>query len=239
MRWTILSCLIAGVFQSSLPLTGVGYTSSSAPVAYVQSASSGIYPSTGSGISISISPTAGDCLVVATIANAAISSVKDSAGNSLTAQTGVVLSAQSGYTFKFYYEKNVPSGITSVAVNIATGNLVIGVAAEYSGLSTAAPADAVDAAGSYQGSTDTWITGSMTPTAGKNEVICGFVYDFGGYVTYTATSPYHIRLQAQLSGLSTTYAFADQIVTSTSGSYAPTGTGTSTQLGAVGATYTQ
>jgi hypothetical protein len=220
--------LLLGLLLFTIPAHGA--------ISFVQCASN----SSGSGVSTittTISPTAGNALIAEIFidnSTSTITSIKDSAGNSFTVQTNVVLNTR---RIAFAYLTSIASGLTGVTSIISANQFEVLTVCEYSGLA-ASPADALDTTGSHT-TGGTWTTQSMTPTAGLNEVIIGTVIDRNGFSSPTCTALGFTK-EFSISGgpFGETGAWCDNIAASTSGSYTASGAGTNgDQLDAIGASY--
>ena len=180
---------------------------------------------------VSISPTAGNTLIVAYgeyNENSSCTSrnilATDNLSDTFTRDNRVPVFSSSYGVYQcvqIFRLTNIPSGITSVTLTGNGGSWNGGTVSvlEVSGLA-ASPVDAVDSVGAVCASNN-WQTAAMTPTAGLNELIFGQSYNPGANV-YAETLPYHM-IGSEGSGASGSGAGGYQIVTSTSGSYTPSG----------------
>lgn len=146
----------------------------------------------GTSKAITVSPTAGNLLVVfvagyqGTNANHAVTDnigsgtwTKVNGGDATTNMTG-----------SFWYQKNIPSGITTVTVNSGSGSLVTqGCVHEVSGASTSAPFTGGESNVGATGSTLNPQTGSATNATASSIFFAGLSQGNGGNpVTMTINS---------------------------------------------------
>jgi hypothetical protein len=208
-----------------LPLLGLllFVTPTSASVAWVQcnhnDSTSGV-----STVTTTISPTAGNALLVGyfIFSNQSLTSIKDSAGNSFTIDNNVVIGTR---VMVLAHLTNIASGLTGVtAIHGGSNDSAALTVCEYSGLAVS-PTDAIDTVGTSS-TNGTWATNAMTPSAGLNEAIIGYVVDRTGTAAVTCTAAgFTRRISAAGANSGETIAWCEDIVASTSGSYTPSGTG--------------
>jgi len=179
-----------------LPLLTLLLCAASARATYVGS-SSPVIDNTGTATSITItySPTAGNCVAigVATSAAATISSVKDN-NNVVYPQRSQPAVASSSFSY-IYALCNVTSGITSFTVTFTAGPAIEGIVWEGSGYSGIGQSGvAGSAAGSTSGTTST------TTQASNNTVVSMFMLPDGNTPVATAGN---MRQNALFHGVST------------------------------------
>jgi hypothetical protein len=193
-----------------------------------------------SSISITVSATASGSHigVFADSFNAytwAATPVTDNQGNTYS----YVQNASAGCPFGgnscvYAYCVNCTAGVTTITVSLSTAGTfraLVGMAWEVSGVSSYDSASATTLGG---GQSSPWTSSSFTPTASKNEWMEGVYYTSSGTSTTAGTGGWSLGSNLNDTTDGQSIGFIYQVVASTTGSYAATGT-TSTGNTSVGA----
>ncbi len=216
------------------------YTITGAPLITVVGSAALASASGSSGSnSISYSPTAGNTLLVfigyfnqfltpstVKLSDGTTSCVQDSGGRDDGSPSPLD-------SLWWYRCTNVPSSITGVTVTQTAGVFVCLAVIELAGLN-ASPLDATSIPHDV-GSSATWSSNLLSPTSGQAELILAGIYEANTLQLF-ADSPYVMDVQDS-TGLTVTVGIAHQIVSSTTGTYTPSGTVATFNASTLGTTY--
>jgi hypothetical protein len=171
---------------------------------------------------------AGNFIFVAILAasgGTTINTPTDTRGNTYTALSAQVNLPQG---MRAYFAPNIGAGANTITATFSSGGAAELIAAEYSGVLSAAPLD-IAAGIATQGGSTQYTTNSMTTTA-AGELVIGYAFGLGNVGSWSVSSNYSLRTNV----VNTTSSLITDFLSGAAGSYNTNMFGTVAAAGGMG-----